>query len=379
MRRAALCALVLGCSLAGLPTSAQEPNSALLQCDGDELAVTFSVYGEVTTLPPQDIAEKWKGVPFSKDGKCALADGRQVLLLQHNYPGYAWGMGGADPPSAMKLWIDGRLVSSNMYKGGYGETWKAVTSVTFAGDTLSVCQQTQSTMGHMGIPTECKRTKIDFRNVPRDPDAPDFDDPRGGEISVISSERLQFCRSFIHVSSDASDESFVFVQREGARQMISTPLEGFREIRFEEMPPGKWSFDHPAVAHLDAFGIGGVQTAVRLSGDYKQFRGNFVMVRDGKATPEEIEALLAAGTNQYNKYFQADAKKLGWHHLGGEMSPFVWNTVFRKDGELLVMAVQENGYTNANPEPTAVLYKPFAAGTFRGAAKVCTFQMMSYF
>jgi hypothetical protein len=104
-----------------------------------------------------------------------------------------------------------------------------------------------------------------------------------------------------------------------------------------------------------------------------------MMVRDGEATLEQIGALYALrDSSQFTQHFAEKAPAAGWHHLGGELKPFIWHTVFRVDGEIYVMAVPEAAYYTTNPEPTAVLYLPGAAGAGRLAMPVCTFQLTSF-
>ena len=353
---------------------------AHLACKGDEFAVRFDLGFAIEPMDKAH-ADKWRDVPLSADGRCILSTGQKVILKWIVYPAYAWGAGGAAPPASFSLWIDGKAVRFGSFKSGYGERAFHLNNLFYAPGRLTVCKyDTATNVWEPRGNVACAEESLDLNAMPVDWNAPDYDDPRTGEITFITSHSAPFCRRFIHPQSDNSGLR-VFVNRgSDTRQMIAIDEQQVSFPEFAEAPALSWYGDHPEIGHIDVFGAGKPQTVISFFGEYKQFDGNFYMSRDGEATPADLEAFSKLKENeQYSSYFAAKAEKLGWKHLGGELDPFTHHSLFRLDGKFYVMAVKRPAYTDSNPEPTAVLYEPIAVGTARYLATVCTFQMTAHF
>jgi hypothetical protein len=176
--------------------------------------------------------------------------------------------------------------------------------------------------------------------------------------------------------------------KEDSRRILSTGQKVI--LKWKQLPNYAWGAggaDAPATYSL------WIDSRLLASGTFKRLRGAVLLsqqpillsrhshhlrLRPSGERPDGRARRRHLHTNQFNQHFASAAAEIGWHLLGGNLTPFIWHTEFRMDGKLYTMAVPETAYFNTNPTPTAELYEPFTAGQMRGVVEVCTFQLTAF-
>jgi hypothetical protein len=262
-----------------LPASASQPEpSAHLHCAENNVAVRFNLGWGIDPLARQ-FAAKWGNTAASADGRCILSDGKKVILKWRQLPAYAWGAGGAAPPAIFSLWIDGVRVGGGEFRGGYGDYNTFLNSLFYSPGSLTICHSDPNGRDGAGDarPFTCTAKPYDLAAQKRDASSPDYDDPRGGEMTFITSGAASFCRQFIrsqkdivHWAGTPPPAVFTFVNRgKETKVMLAIDRARMDFVEFAEIPATVIpAYENPGVAHFDAFGTGKPQTVVRLAGDY---------------------------------------------------------------------------------------------------------------
>ena len=115
-------------------------------------------------LPP-DMDGGLSATPPGRAHECALANGRTVRFGLGAEQDTKFGIGGADPPGYVSVWIDRRaLISNKQWKPGYGDTesrW--MTAILIKDDTLTFCSQRPEDAA-----IECRSSAFQMKRLPID-------------------------------------------------------------------------------------------------------------------------------------------------------------------------------------------------------------------
>src|SRR5689334_895352 len=163
--------LAAAMALVALPAHASQTLAyTFVQCLGEEVMVRFE-FGSGLAPLTQPEAGRWKNVPAVSGAQgCKLASGAAAIVLQGDQQ-TTNGSGGADPPGFLSFWVGGKkLISREIYKGGYGSFGLTHNSIHYSPGSLTRCTYPQATDAYTDISKViCKAESLDITGLPADP------------------------------------------------------------------------------------------------------------------------------------------------------------------------------------------------------------------
>ena len=325
--------------------------------------VRFSVSSDPAPAFPRLPQALDRGLSASRGSgrtDCTLANGTTIRARGGQEQGYAYGMGGANPPAFFSLWINQRKVlSRRLWMPGYAEsvnTLPVYEGVLIAQNRITVCATAQ------GKPQRCASEPFDLAKAPVDRVEYGAATQKApiGQVTVIAkgADNQRFCQTYLSSIKPGFDSAL-----RGER----TPL----DIDFALLNEQTKVDGSEARSGVIGLAPGAARRLVIWGGDSHYFDGTVVAVAPSSTiTQNLIAAYPFEDIENWPKRAAPSNVTLisgGQKQLYPAVSPrYVHLVPQLMDGSLYFFAYP----TNKKVRPSAALVKPLPDGGF---ATLCAF------
>jgi hypothetical protein len=315
---------------------------------------------------------------------CKLNNGWEIKLRNGQAQAYAYGMGGAAPPSFFSLWVDRRRLFSRQIWSteNYSETRTPIVALVITPQTVTICEMKSKSPA-------CKTEKLDLDK--HTVDAVEYPAiakpiPRPGALEIVGGTNpANLCQGIITHGSRGGDMA--------GEPDVPIPAAQWDWIDTDESPGSEWAhvrdvrsvfglaieddsghYSFPSYP-VDFDDDGKPDTVLAYGSDTHYFDGDFYIVAPASISIRDVIARIFGQKDIDLEKISEIVKSQGWHFYAGgspglypDVSPrYVHLNRIEYLSKTLLLAEP----TNWEKGPTSILIKPRADGTFE---TVCVFQ-----
>jgi len=282
---------------------------------------------------------------------CTLADGTTIRVRGGQEQGFAYGLGGANPPAFFSLWINQhKVLSRKVWKPGYGESLDnppVYDGVLIAANRITTCATAD------GKGQRCSSQPINLAKSPVD----DVEYAPAGQKAVVG--------QFSVIAKGAGNQRFCKDYLGSIKPGIEAALRGQRTSLDFDLELAALQQDLPARFGAAELTPGASRRVMVWAGESRAFDGTVIAMAPRDAAPRDILAAYPFDDiDAWPKRGAPSGVTLisgGQKQLYPDVSPrFVHLAPQRISGALYFFAYPTNGKVR----PTAALVKPLADGGF---------------